>query len=382
MLSQAGATWIRPRSIGSGGGSSQKAGANLNRRLLLLSQNERQGRALARTLGMAYSVEYYDLRRGAPRHALPDLVVTIGTPLSCRSEIESLRCVFKPFLANGIPLLCLLDKPTPHEEVHARVIGATMVMPQETPSRLIGSAVRALLGAPPKPTSAARQAAMRATAQEVGFALADLMNSAAAGGPVDANLTEQAGVLLLNALDGDGIRDWMETVSQIHDPTYHHCLLMAGVMATFVLRLGFRREDCERLTQAAILHDIGKALIPVDIINKAGKLTPEEMNIVRCHAAYGYDLLALQGGQHPQILSIVRSHHEYLDGTGYPDGLRGAEISDSVRIATICDVFTALVERRSYKPSLPPAEAFVLLEQMHGKLDPSLLGAFRRVFGG
>ncbi|MCQ8278793.1 HD domain-containing protein [Acetobacteraceae bacterium KSS8] len=352
------------------------------RRLLILSLNEKKGRALARTLGIVYSVEYYSLRMGAPRHALPDLVISIGTPLRCEADIETLQQGLRPFLANAIPVLCLLDKPTPREEIHARVIGVSMVMAQDSPSRLIGAAVRSLLGAPPRMTVAARQATMRTVAHEVGFALADLMNSAATVGVVDTALSDQAGRLLLSALDADGIADWMDTVSQIHDPTYHHCLLMAGIMATFVLRLGFKSDDCERLTQAAILHDIGKALIPVELINKAGKLTTEEMEIIRRHAAFGHDLLSVQGGHHPQVLSIVRSHHEYLDGTGYPDGLRGDEISDPVRIATICDVFTALVEQRSYKPSLPPSEAFVLLEQMGGKLDNSLLRAFQRVFTG
>jgi putative nucleotidyltransferase with HDIG domain len=208
------------------------------------------------------------------------------------------------------------------------------------------------------------------------------MNAAATGGTINSSLPDQAGKLLLSALDGDGIADWMDTVGQIHDPTYHHCLLMAGIMATFVLRLGFNRNDCERLTRAAILHDIGKALIPIELINKTSPLSPEEMEVVRCHAAYGHDLLLTQGGHHPQVLDIVRHHHEYLDGTGYPDRLRGDQISDPARISTICDVFAALVERRAYKPSMTPADAFLLLDQMGGKLDHSLLHAFKGVFAG
>ena len=110
------------------------------------------------------------------------------------------------------------------------------------------------------------------------------------------------------------------------------------------------------------MHDIGKGVIPLGILNKAGALDAREMAIMRGHAAAGHDLLMVRGDavdQHePMTLDVVRHHHEALDGTGYPDCLAGAAIADPVRIVTICDVFTALIEDRPYKSALAGHEAF------------------------
>lgn len=97
---------------------------------------------------------------------------------------------------------------------------------------------------------------------------------------------------------------------------------------------------------------------------------------MRRHPQIGYDMLVAQGGFSPALLAAVLSHHEMLDGSGYPQGLRADAISDPVRIVTICDVYAALIERRSYKPPMAPAEAFAALVGMGGKLDVDLLRAF------
>src|SRR5438552_19165177 len=95
---------------------------------------------------------------------------------------------------------------------------------------------------------------------------------------------------------------------------------------------------------AATLHDIGKARIPLPILDKPGRLDPEEEEIIRRHPAIGYDLLKGVAGISPDILDGVRHHHEYLDGSGYPDGLATTQNSDLVRVLTNSDNFLALVD--------------------------------------
>ncbi len=95
--------------------------------------------------------------------------------------------------------------------------------------------------------------------------------------------------------------------------------------------------DSYRLTKAALLHDVGKTKIPLSILNKPGRLTDDEMAVMRTHAALGYDMLE-HGGFSRKCCMVVRSHHEMLDGSGYPDGLRAPEIPDLVRLVTICDI--------------------------------------------
>ena len=85
------------------------------------------------------------------------------------------------------------------------------------------------------------------------------------------------------------------------------------------------------------------------ILDKSGPLTPEEMEEMRQHPRRGFEALATQGGFPPEMLGVVLHHHEFLDGTGYPDGLNGKEISDIVRLTTIVDIYAALVEKRAYR---------------------------------
>jgi HD-GYP domain-containing protein (c-di-GMP phosphodiesterase class II) len=133
------------------------------------------------------------------------------------------------------------------------------------------------------------------------------------------------------------------------------------------------------LARAALLHDVGKAYVPVAILDKPGKLTEEEMNEIRMHPRRGYDVLAAQGGFPPEMLDVVLHHHEFLNGTGYPDGLSGDQISDIVRLITIVDIYAALVEKRAYRLQYTHARAFSMMEDMVGQLDQHLLHAFRPV---
>jgi putative nucleotidyltransferase with HDIG domain len=177
----------------------------------------------------------------------------------------------------------------------------------------------------------------------------------------------------------DGLSTWLDEVRRYHEGTFQHCLLVTGVAVAFGLDVGFSGGDVSRLGMAATLHDIGKARIPLSILDKPGRLDPEEEEIIRRHPAIGYDLLKGVSGISPEILDGVRHHHEYLDGSGYPDGLAGSQISDLVRLLTISDIFAALVESRPYRPPMARQDAYQILCGMEGKLEGALVKAFRKV---
>ena len=103
---------------------------------------------------------------------------------------------------------------------------------------------------------------------------------------------------------------------------------------------------------------------------------------MRQHPRRGYDVLAAQGGFPPEMLDVVLHHHEFLDGSGYPNGLRGNQISDIVRLITIVDIYAALVEKRAYRMQYTHAAAFAMMEKMGDKLDQHLLQAFRPIAFG
>jgi HD-GYP domain-containing protein (c-di-GMP phosphodiesterase class II) len=147
--------------------------------------------------------------------------------------------------------------------------------------------------------------------------------------------------------------------------------------AAFGQQIGLSRADRQRLSFAGMLHDIGKARIPLAILEKPARLDEQELAVMRKHPQYGFDALATMPGLPAEMLDMVVHHHEYLDGSGYPHGLQSNEISDLVQIMTIADVFGALIERRSYKAPLSGEAAYQILLDMGPKLDKDLVREFR-----
>ena len=210
-------------------------------------------------------------------------------------------------------------------------------------------------------------------------AFASIFSNARRGKPMKLADAQRATSKIITRVGQDGLSTWLDEVRRYHQGTFQHCLLVTGVAVAFGLDVGFSGGNVSRLGMAATLHDIGKARIPLSILDKPGRLDPEEEEIIRRHPAIGYDLLKGVGGINPEILDGVRHHHEYLDGSGYPDGLSGSQISDLVRLLTISDIFAALVESRPYKAPMPRPDAYQILCGMEGKLEGALLRAFRNV---
>jgi len=156
-------------------------------------------------------------------------------------------------------------------------------------------------------------------------------------------------------------------------------MVVTGFAALFGVRFNMATEDTNKLTLGAMLHDIGKLQIPAKILDKPGKLTKREMKIVREHPVKGAELLEKDGRFDNELIMIVRNHHELLDGAGYPDGLRGDEIPDIVRVMTVVDIFCALIEARSYKASLPMDTAYKVLQSMRPKLDQAIIRGFEPI---
>jgi len=210
-------------------------------------------------------------------------------------------------------------------------------------------------------------------------AIASMFTAVTLGEPLDVDGTKDAGRKIAERITEHGLSEWLTTVRRHHEGTYQHCLLVTGVAIDFGLSLGVGRTDLERLYSAAMFHDIGKAQIPLAILDKPGRLNADERAMVETHPAAGYDFLKDHDKITPEILDAVRHHHEYLDGSGYPDALSGESIKDVVRILTISDIFAALIEHRPYKPTMPRMEAYNILCGMTGKLEKALVTSFKDI---
>ncbi|WP_420410973.1 HD-GYP domain-containing protein [Roseibium sp.] len=156
-------------------------------------------------------------------------------------------------------------------------------------------------------------------------------------------------------------------------------MLVATVAAEFCTRLNLSDDIRELLISGAIVHDIGKTQIPLAILDKPAKLSDSEMELVRTHPRHGYRILQKNPKLDDRIKILALEHHEYLDGSGYPDGKVEKDLCLEVRILTICDIYSALIEKRSYKPPLSHNEAIRILDSMGGKLDQRLLAEFKKI---
>src|SRR3981189_3144742 len=176
------------------------------------------------------------------------------------------------------------------------------------------------------------------------IAIGSMFSAVLSGKPVDVRGAKGAASRIADCIAEDGLSSWLETVRLHHEGTYQHCLLVTGIAVDFGLSLGLAKRDIERLYTAAMFHDVGKAKIPLAILDKPGRLDTEERALIETHPTAGYEVLKKTAGISPEILDAVRHHHEYLDGSGYPDALCAASISDIVRILTISDIFSALIQ--------------------------------------
>lgn len=209
--------------------------------------------------------------------------------------------------------------------------------------------------------------------------LQNVFSSACLGEPLDSASLDSAGDGIVAHVETQGLTTWIDTVRTHHSATYQHCLLVTGLAVAFGQQIGASRADRRRLSFAGMLHDIGKARIPVAVLEKPGRLDEREMEIMKKHPEFGFNALKGVDGVAGEMLDIVVHHHEYLDGSGYPHGLHAGEITDLVRMMTIADIFGALIERRSYKPPLSGSDAYKILLDMGPKLDQDLVRAFQSV---
>jgi HD-GYP domain-containing protein (c-di-GMP phosphodiesterase class II)/CHASE2 domain-containing sensor protein len=157
-----------------------------------------------------------------------------------------------------------------------------------------------------------------------------------------------------------------------------HVDRMSALCERLALAIGMPAADAELLRHAAALHDVGKLGIPDRVLRKPGVFDADERAVMETHTAIGADILAGSGSPLIRLAAtIARSHHERWDGHGYPDGLRGEEIPLAARIATVCDVFDALLSVRPYKPAWTLSEALAELTAQRGRqFDPALVDAF------
>jgi putative nucleotidyltransferase with HDIG domain len=341
-------------------------------RLCIVVDTPAKAAAIRRQLDGIFDLYCLDLDRICDTEPPRELLFDIDFSRSGRAAVVKEWLRRKP---KDAKVIFAIDRTSHLQSIQATALGATGILnrPFERDAlvkMLLGDLEAAWSDDPGDPIK---------TSPGVGEALEALRNifeTACLGTPLDMAAVNSAGEAVIRRMEAHGLGSWLDTVRRHHSQTYQHCLIVTGVTVAFAQHLGFSRSDQRRMSLGAMLHDIGKARIPLAILEKPSSLTGNEMAMMSKHPEYGLEALATSPGLHSGLLDIVIHHHEHLDGSGYPHGLRGREISDPVRIVTICDVFSALLERRAYKPPLASQVAYQALLDMGEKLDRDLVREF------
>jgi putative nucleotidyltransferase with HDIG domain len=354
------------------GSPASRSVSDMNR-LSIVADTIERARAINLKLSGLFQIQAFP-RQGLPRTE-PSPYTIVDINLIEEAHLSDLREWLMRRPAGGKAVFAV-DHGVARQTVQAFAIGATDVMEHPLNRKAL---LKTLLGdldsmaAIPLAPELGKSAAITAAAG----ALRSIFGSIFSGAPIDMKSVEAAGEVLVSNIEAQGLTQWIEAVRSHHSQTYQHCLVVTGIAVEFGRRLGFSIADKHRLALAGLLHDLGKAGVPVAILEKPGPLDKDERAVMRQHPQLGYESLRGMAGLDPRILDIVLSHHEFLDGSGYPRGLAGSELSDLVRMVTIADIYGAMIEKRSYMEPRTSQAAYQALEDMGGKLDPDLLREFR-----
>jgi HD-GYP domain-containing protein (c-di-GMP phosphodiesterase class II) len=165
------------------------------------------------------------------------------------------------------------------------------------------------------------------------------------------------------------------------DYTYLHSVAVCALMVTLGRELGLDEPQCREAGMAGLLHDMGKAAMPLHVLNKPGKLTDEEYKVIQTHPERGHALLQSVPGISPAALEVCLHHHEKMDGSGYPHRQSGEQISLLARMGAVCDVYDAITSNRPYKAGWDPAESIAKMAGWQGHFDPTVFRAFVKSLG-
>jgi HD-GYP domain-containing protein (c-di-GMP phosphodiesterase class II) len=163
--------------------------------------------------------------------------------------------------------------------------------------------------------------------------------------------------------------------------TYLHSVAVCTLMVALARTLKLSDDEVRHAGLAGLLHDMGKARIPLAVLHKPGRLSDDEFRVMKMHPTWGHDLLAASGGAPAMALDVCLHHHEKVDGSGYPKSLKAEQISLHAQMGAVCDVYDAVTSVRPYKGAWDPGEAVRQMAQWKGHFAPKVFQAFIKTVG-
>ncbi|NNM71745.1 HD-GYP domain-containing protein [Enterovirga aerilata] len=348
--------------------------------LLLVFERPEASQGLARLLAniaMVRAVHVSELER---HRAVPAVAVVCDFNVNSGRSFRAVQAELARPEYRHVPRMVVMDKGKALGIVEAGALGVTGTISRPFDAEAILGRFRSLFASSFERDIAELDGPLRSGVSSAHSVVAKMFERLPAGDRITLDDIAVQEEPTIEALREASLRGWLDAVRRHHSQSYRHCLSVTGVAVSFAQHLGMSHADQRRVARAAIMHDVGKTHLPLTILDKPGSLTEDEIALVREHPRLGFRSLIETGEQFARdTLQVVLHHHEMLDGSGYPHGLAGREIPDLVRIVTVADVFSAMIEDRPYRRPMSRAKAYEALLGMEGRLDPDLVQAFRPV---
>jgi putative nucleotidyltransferase with HDIG domain len=203
------------------------------------------------------------------------------------------------------------------------------------------------------------------------------------GGAVDVEEAKSVvGGLVDTVSNYPDVSIWLTQMKERDEYTTQHCLNVCVLTVAFCRHLGITGDDLKTIGLGALLHDIGKSVTPLDVLNKPERLTPSEWETIKRHPVDGYEMMKKTGKVPEPALAIIRLHHLRHNGAGYPDDLASTELSTPIMAAAIADVYDAMTSDRPYRDALPADQALRLMHKdSHDTFGQDLMESFIRCVG-
>lgn len=309
-------------------------------------------------------------------NVLPDLVVVdeAAQPHGGKEVIALIRS--NPLFA-AVPIMIMLNTWHAHGSKDIEQFGAdsSIVKPYRRSDLLaaVSSLINASIEREWEQLPEFQRVALRRSL-DVFSNIADALDS---DQPIPYSVLHSACTPLIEAVKRNDFKGVLAGVRNHDNYTYAHCLRVAAYMTMVGHTIGLRDKDLHLVAGSGLMHDVGKQTVPQEILNKNGKLDPDEWEIMKGHAEASVRCLRRHDTIPKLIIDVAGQHHERMDGTGYPLGLSASDLHEVTRMATIVDVFSALTDRRSYKRSMEADAALDLMtSEMSGHFDRTMLKIF------
>jgi len=308
----------------------------------------------------------------------PPALILVGEYVPPATGIQFILALRQEIAFADTPVIYIADRDDGENTDKALLAGASSCLVKPYLRSVLIKAISAQLNAsverswevlPPL-----QREALKGTV-EVFNNIADVISS---GNPLPYGVVKDACLPLVGAINNNDFKSILNGVKDHDNYTYVHSMRVATLLSLFGHAAGLKGSDQTVLASGGLLHDVGKMLIPHHILNKPGALDETEMAIMRTHVPETVKYLKAIPDIPNSVIVIAEQHHEKLNGKGYPHGLQKSGLNDLARMAAIVDVFSALTDRRVYKPPMEAEKALgIMTDEMGDHLDQHFLKMFK-----